>query len=190
MDMRYFIAINLEGSLKKEVGCAIEGLKAGKWDVKWVPAENLHITLKFLGDASDNTVQRVKEHLAGISKCHGPFEVKLYGVGVFPDRRRPRVVWIDLLNSEELIKLQEEVETSIITIGFAREDRLFSPHLTIGRIRTLRDSDSFISAIETLKDKDFGNIGVNKISLMNSDLKSTGAQYSIVAEFPLMKEAQ
>ncbi len=188
--MRCFVAINLEDSLKKEIGCVIRGLTEGRWDVKWVPAENLHITLKFLGDASDDSVQRVKEHLSGISKRHGPFEVKLYGVGVFPDKRRPRVVWIDLLDSGELIKLQEAVEISLITVGFTKEDRPFSPHLTIGRIRSLKAKDLFIGAIETLKDKDFGNIGVNKISLMNSDLKPTGAQYSIVAEFPLIKEAQ
>ncbi len=188
--MRCFVAVNIEDSLKKEIRSAIGDLTSGRWDVKWVPVENLHITLKFLGDAADDTVQRVKDCLARISKHHGHFEVKLQGVGVFPDRKRPRVVWIDLLNSEKLKKLQAEVEVSSVSIGFYKEDRSFSPHLTIGRIRALRDRDTFIRAIETLSDRDFGNIGVNKISFMKSDLKPTGAQYSIVAEFPLNKEEQ
>ena len=188
--MRCFVAVNIEDSLKKEIGSAISGLTSGRWDVKWVPVENLHITLKFLGDAADDAVQEIKDHLAAISERHGPFEVKLHGVGVFPDRRRPRVVWIDLPNPDKLKTLQEEVEHSLVSIGFDKEDRSFSPHLTIGRIRALGDRDAFIGTIETLRDRDFGNIGVNKISFMKSDLKPTGAQYSIVAEFSLKKEEQ
>jgi 2'-5' RNA ligase len=188
--VRCFVAINIEDSVRREIAAAVGSLSSGKWDVKWVPEENLHITLKFLGDAADESLQKVKEVLDRTSKHHGPFEVKPLGVGVFPDRRRPRVVWIDLLHADALKTLQEEVEISLISVGFKREDRRFSPHLTIGRIRTLGDRDAFIGAIETLREKDFGNIRVNKISLMKSELKTSGAQYSIVTEFPLNKEEQ
>jgi len=188
--MRCFIAINIGDSLKKDIGSAIGGLISGKGDVKWVPPENLHVTLKFLGDISDDAVQKVKDHLSAISKRHGPFEVRLHGVGVFPDRKRPRVVWIDILNVDQLIILQDEVEQYAVTSGVIRDSRPFSAHLTIGRIRSLSDRDTFFSAMETLRDRDFGNIVVNKISFMKSDLKPAGAQYSIVAEFPLKKEEQ
>ncbi len=188
--MRCFVAIPIEDPLKKEIGSAISGLSSGRWDVKWVPAENLHITLKFLGDASDDSVQKVKDNLARISEDHRAFEVRLHGVGVFPDRKRPRVVWIDILDSEQLAKLQAKVEHCLVTLGFERDSRPFSPHLTIGRIRSIRDRDTFFAAMETLRDRDFGNIGVDKISFMKSDLKPAGAQYSIVAEFPLEKEEQ
>jgi 2'-5' RNA ligase len=188
--MRCFIAINLDDPLRKKIASVMRDLMTGKWDVKWIPPENLHITLKFLGEASEDSVRILKDNLSAIAKEHLPFEVKLRGVGVFPDRKRPRVVWIDIIDSRELTILQEEVEYSAISIGFNKETRKFSPHLTIGRIRSLMVVEAFMKAIEPLKDEDFGNIAVNKISLMKSDLKPTGAQYSIVTEFPLTKEGQ
>jgi 2'-5' RNA ligase len=186
--MRCFIAINIEDPLKKEIGSAIGSLGSGRWDVKWVSPENLHITLAFLGDIPDDSVPRVNDQLSAVSKSHAPFEVSLCGTGVFPDRKRPRVVWIGLSNPEKLKVLQNDIEQATLFISLAKEDRSFSPHLTIGRIRSLRDRDAFIRNIETLRDRDFGNIGVKKISFMRSELKPAGAQYSIVAEFPLTKE--
>jgi 2'-5' RNA ligase len=188
--MRCFIAVNLDDSMKREIGSVITGLKSGNWDVKWVPAENLHITLKFLGETSEDLAERIKRELAVISGRYGHLDLSFRGVGVFPDRKRPRVVWIDLFYPEELRRLQEEVEQILSTIGFEREDRPFSPHLTIGRIRSSRGKDFLLNAMEALKDKDFGNIRADRISLMKSDLKPTGAQYSVVAEFPLTKEEQ
>lgn len=185
--MRCFIAINLDDSLKKEIASTIAGLRSGNWDVKWVPAENLHITLRFLGEASEDLAERIKNELSGISKRHGRLDMTFRGVGVFPDRKRPRVIWIDLFHPEELRILKEEVEEAVSTMGFEIEDRPFSPHLTIGRIRSLRGRDFLLKAMEALKDKDFGNIVADKISLMKSDLKPTGAQYSVIAEFPLTR---
>jgi 2'-5' RNA ligase len=115
--------------------------------------------------------------------------LKFKGVGIFPDRRRPRVIWIDILESEKLIELQKEVEHSLSLIGFKEEDRPFSPHLTIGRARSSAGKDSLLKAIETLKDRDFGNIGVNNVSLMKSDLRPGGAQYTTMAEFNLKRRS-
>ena len=185
--MRCFIAVNLSASLKREVAAAVKGLAAGNWDVKWVAADNLHITLRFLGTVADDTVERIMELLKTVASGHGSFAVPLRGVGVFPDRRKPRVVWIDIPDSGELTRLQAEVEEACVTIGFTKEDRPFSPHLTLGRIRSMdpKDREPFMRAVETLKDRDFGNIGVNKISLMKSELEPAGARYFIVAEYPL-----
>jgi 2'-5' RNA ligase len=188
--MRCFIAINLDDSLKEKIGSAITRLRSGKWDVRWVPAKNLHITLRFLGETSDDLAEKIKGELSGISRHHGHFDLNCRGVGVFPDRKRPRVIWIDLIYPEELKQLQKQIDEYLATIGFERDDRPFSPHLTIGRVRSLRGTELFIRAMEGLKDEDFGNIGVDKIFLMKSDLKPAGAQYSVVAEFPLTKEGQ
>jgi 2'-5' RNA ligase len=185
--MRSFIAINLDDSLRNEIDKATTSLRSGNWDVKWVAAANLHITLKFLGEISENTVAGLKERLLPIASHHESFAFRLKGVGIFPDKRRPRVIWIDILEPDRLVKLQEEVEHNLLTIGFKREDRPFSPHLTIGRVRSSVDKESLLGAVETLKDKDFGNIGVNKVSLMKSDLKPGGAQYTPIAEFDLKR---
>jgi 2'-5' RNA ligase len=187
--MRSFIAINLDDSLRNEVDRATAGLKSGNWDVKWVSPANLHITLKFLGEIPEDDLQGIREILLSIVPHHESFAFKLKGVGIFPDKRRPRIVWIDLLESEKLIKLQEKVDNTLVTIGFKREDRPFSPHLTIGRIRSSAGKESLLRAVETLKDKDFGNIGVNKVSLMKSDLKPGGAQYMTIAEFSLKRRS-
>jgi len=188
--MRCFIAINLDDVVKKEIDASVALLKKEKADVKWVPAANLHVTLKFFGEIDERTVEKIEENLSEISRKFSPFEVKLHGLGVFPDERRPRVIWIDFLDSRRLIKLQEEVEYSIVSIGFEKEDRPFSPHLTIGRVRSPKNKDLLLRAMGPLRSKDFGNIGVDKIFLMKSDLKPTGAQYTAVAEFPLTKEEQ
>lgn len=186
--MRCFIAIIIDDSLKNEIDESITGLKTGASDVKWVPSENLHVTLKFLGETPEGQLTQIYEKIERISARHEPFHLHLQGVGLFPDKKRPRVVWIDLKDSERLIKLQEDVEDSLITIGFKNDNRHFSPHLTIGRVRSLKGRDSLLSEMEKLRDKDFGNIGVNKISLMKSELRPTGARYTAVAEYHLNKE--
>ncbi len=188
--MRCFISINLGDSLKREIGSATGALRQGNWDVKWVSVENLHITLKFLGEVPEKLTEVIQQRLIGTSGRHIPFDLKLRSIGVFPDRKRPRVVWIDIVSPEELAKLQQAIEETLETLGFTREDRAFSPHLTIGRVRSLRGRDFLLKAMEALKDIDFGNISVDRIYLMKSDLKPAGAQYSVIAEFPLTKEGQ
>jgi 2'-5' RNA ligase len=187
--MRSFIAINLDDSLRSEIASVTAGLRSGNWDVKWVSPANLHITLKFLGEIPEDALQGIRDTLLSVAPHHESFAFKLKGVGIFPDKKRPRVIWIDILEPERLIKLQEEVENSLISIGFKREDRPFSPHLTIGRIKSSAGKESLLRAVETLKDRDFGNIGVNKVSLMKSDLKPGGAQYTTIAEFSLKRRS-
>jgi 2'-5' RNA ligase len=185
--MRCFISVNLDEALKGEIHKAVERLRDEKADVKWVPAGNLHITLKFLGNADEETVARLEERLSPLAERHGSFRMSLHGMGLFPDRRRPRVVWIDLIDAGRLTEIQRDIEQTASSLGFEREDRPFSPHLTIGRIRSPKGTSSLLGAIETLKDKDFGNIEVNAVSLMKSDLKPTGAQYTTLAEFHLRR---
>jgi len=185
MDMRCFIAINLEDSLKREISESTAGLRKGEWDVRWVSTENLHITLKFLGETSEGMLQDIKEKLLQASACCKPFDIRLCGVGVFPDEKRPRVIWIDLLDSDGLVRLKEEIEKSMADLGFEKEARPFSPHLTIGRVKTPKGKDSLLSAVRTLKDREFGNIRVEGFSLMRSDLRPSGARYTVMAEFKL-----
>lgn len=188
MEIRCFIAINLSDSLKNEIDNSINWLRKGDSDVKWVSSENLHLTLKFLGETSEDLIKSLQEKLSMISAHHVPFEVNLKGIGIFPDKRRPRVIWINILDSDKLIKLQEALDITTVSLGYNKEIRSFSPHLTIGRVRSQKGKDMLLEAIETLKDKDFGNINVNKFSLMRSVLKPTGAQYTTLSEFHLNKE--
>lgn len=188
MEIRCFIAINLGDSLKDEIDNSITSLRKGDWDVKWVSSENLHLTLKFLGEASEDLIKNLQEKLSMITARHDPFEINLKGIGIFPDKGRPRVIWVNILDSDRLIKLQEALDKTTVSLGIKEDIRSFSPHLTIGRVRSQKGKDMLLRAIETLKDKNFGNINVNKFSLMRSVLKPTGAQYTTLAEFHLNKE--
>jgi RNA 2',3'-cyclic 3'-phosphodiesterase len=188
MSIRCFVAINLDERLKRDLYHATEELRDMQCDVKWIPMENVHITLKFLGDTPEEFIPKIGERLAAVSGTHTPFSMKLHGAGVFPDRRRPRVVWIDILDSDELTKLQKKVEESLVFIGFKEDNRPFTPHLTIGRVRSPKGNASLVRMVETLKENDFGIIKVEKISLMKSDLKPSAAQYTSVAEYYLWKE--
>ncbi|HWR57871.1 MAG TPA: RNA 2',3'-cyclic phosphodiesterase [Thermodesulfovibrionales bacterium] len=187
--MRCFISINLPETLRKDIHGAIEVMKKGNADVKWVPADNLHITLKFLGNTDEDIARQLEGRLSALAGSHHSFRINLRGIGVFPDSKRPRVVWIGLLDTEALRKLQRDVEQTAGTAGFADEDRPFSPHLTIGRIRSSAGKSYLIKSVEALKERDFGNIEVNTFSLMKSDLKPTGAQYTTLAEFHLKRRS-
>lgn len=185
--MRCFISINLDETVKKEIDAAIRQLKPANSDVKWVSADNTHITLKFLGNIGEDIVEGLKEKLSLVVGRHDSFRINLHGVGLFPDKRRPRVVCVNLIDTQALKELQVHVEESAVSIGLSKENRPFSPHLTIGRIKSSIRHNSLFNMIEALKDKDFGNIEADRIYLMKSDLKPTGAEYSILAEFQLRR---
>lgn len=190
MGIRCFVAIPLDAALKKEIATSVADLKKASSDVRWVQAESLHATLKFLGDTNEDLLQPLYEKLLPVSASHRPFTLGIRGVGLFPKRGKPRVIWIDIQSYQELAKLQEDVEDALVTIGFDKEERFFSPHLTIGRVKGPRNINTLLQELEALKDKDFGTIEVRSFSLMKSELKPTGAEYTILKEFDLKKEAQ
>lgn len=189
MDIRCFAAIILPEAVKNGLWEAAAVLRDTGCDIKWVSKENLHLTMKFLGYVPEVSVKNTERKLMDLSKTQQAFNFKLSGTGMFPDNRNPRIIWIGISKGrEELAKLQEKLDIYLATIGFKKENRPFSAHITIGRIRSHRGLASLITALETLKNQEFANIEVQKISLMRSDLKPTGAQYSTIAEFNLEKE--
>lgn len=184
MGIRTFISINIDEALKKEINNFITDLKRHNLDVRWVPVENLHITLKFLGHISEETIERVKDSLYNIALLFRPFRLRFNGVGLFPDTKRPRVIWIDISDKDVLRSLNKAIEEILVETGFKREDREFSPHLTVGRVRSLRDRERLIGLVRDIKDREFGIIDVDRVFLMKSELRPGGAQYSVIAEFP------
>lgn len=183
MGIRCFISISLPVSIRTEIEKTIAELRIGRADIKWVSAENMHITLKFLGCVPEEALTDIKDKLTTASESGYAFNFRLSGFGMFPDSRNPRVIWIGITDNGEIKKLQKKVEDSMATIGFEKENRPYSPHLTVGRVRSLKGMNSMIKAIEALKGMEFGNIDVSKMSLMKSELKSTGAQHTVLAEF-------
>jgi 2'-5' RNA ligase len=106
-------------------------------------------------------------------------------VGVFPNRKYPRVIWVGIEDSDFLKNLQKDIEHAMASLGYQKEEREFHPHLTLGRVRSQKGMAHIIHELDTLQSKDFGSVEINSIKLMRSDLKPTGSQYYCLQEIPL-----
>ena len=178
--MRTFIAIDIPAEIKSTIGDIIR--KAGTADaIRWVPARNMHLTLKFLGEVRDDLVPAIEQKLRAAAAGQGPFSVGIRGTGAFPNLKRPNVLWVGFEPSGPLKAIFEGIEKGLSEIGIQKESRPFSPHMTIGRVRDLRGIEPATRELASYKDTFFGTIDVHEILLMKSVLKPAGAEYSKAA---------
>jgi len=185
MDIRCFIAVNLPDEIKKTVGNVISELKKTGADVKWVNAGNIHLTLKFLGNTDASLIPAMTEALSKkVSLCK-PFYITIAGVGCFPSEKRPRVIWIGIEDSEILSCIKKDIDVVLSGFGFAPEERAFSPHFTIGRVRSLQKMRELMYSFEEFRKSDFGRVEVSAIHIMKSELKPAGAEYSSLGRISL-----
>jgi len=186
-EIRAFVAIELPVELRTKINLLTAQLKTRNMTaVRWVTAENIHLTLKFLGNISQMTMDRLIPMLRPVGAAQTPFEINVAGIGAFPNPRRPRVIWVGLHAPENLVLLQAAVENAAAEVGVAPEERGFSPHLTIGRVRqeaTGVEIDSIAEGIRQLKFDPIGTISATEFSLIRSDLRPEGPRYSILANF-------
>jgi 2'-5' RNA ligase len=183
--LRSFIAIELPEAVISALSEFQQELKKYGADVRWVKPQNIHLTLKFLGNIDDKDSDRIKKAIEGISKNCSYFDIRIKGTGVFPNMKNPRVLWIGVSENGILGGLQKAIEEAMSSLGFEKEDREFAPHLTLGRFRSSYGKESLLEKIELNRDREFGHIPVRMVSLMKSDLSPAGAKYSRVAEIPL-----
>jgi RNA 2',3'-cyclic 3'-phosphodiesterase len=185
MNVRCFIAVDLTVQVKGALRELIEVLKRHGGDIKWVRSENLHLTLKFLGGTPPELLPKISESIAVLTSSYRPFSIKVAGVGVFPGRKNPRVVWVGIHDSETLGTVKESIENAMISYGYEKEDREFRPHLTIGRVRSQRGMISTMNALNAYEGKDFGTVLIDRIKLMKSELKPSGPEYTCLYDLPL-----
>src|SRR5688572_8130706 len=134
--IRTFICIEIPESIKERIGQLQEALRPIKAQVSWTKPSNIHLTLKFLGGVPASRVEGVRKAVERAASGISPFEVEVSGTGCFPSPRSPRVLWVGLSQLPEALKqLSAKLEDELERLGFAREKRKFSPHLTIGRLR-------------------------------------------------------
>jgi 2'-5' RNA ligase len=187
--IRSFIAIELSDELKLKLGELESRLKSGgQPGVKWVNPNSIHLTLKFLGniDASktDDITGAIKEAAKGVS----PFNLKVDGLGVFPNLRRPQVVWIGLSEEvDKLGKLQHQLELNLVPLGFSPESRKFTPHLTLARVNNRVSPDERQRLGKRIAETKFaaGIFQVTAVSLIKSQLTRQGAIYSRISSVSL-----
>jgi 2'-5' RNA ligase len=185
--MRLFIAVNFPSKLKNEIGSLISDLKEIPADLKWVEAQNIHLTLQFLGNVSEEQVTAVVEALKRAAAGAVPLTLKVGGVGVFPSRERPRVFWAGISgDTAALLNLSRRVQREMRVLGFAQGKNTFSPHLTLARLRSAAGFPGFIDMAEKLAEKkEFGAAKIKTIELMLSELSSRGPKYFTLASVQL-----
>lgn len=184
--MRAFIAIDLPENIHAELRRRQAEFRALCPDARWTRPEGIHLTLKFLGEINDAQVRQVSDALAALGPLE-PFAVEVKGFGVFPDARRPRVFWAGLEAPPALAKLAESVEERMEKLGFVREDRPFTPHLTLARFKNPRPQPALQQASEQLGGAGLpllGRFEVSEFFLFESKLSPHGAEYRKVARFP------
>ena len=176
--MRTFIAISIPKNIKDKIGIYEEPLKKQKVKISWVKPENIHITLKFLGEVEENKIPEIYEALKKCVSNKNPFEIEVIGTGGFPNLSRPRVIWVGLKKgSEELKILAKSIDNELEKLGFQKEKRGFSPHLTIGRVKSIYNIDKFVKKMNSIEFKG-ETFTAEEVSIMKSDLKPTGAVYT------------
>jgi 2'-5' RNA ligase len=183
--MRLFVAVSLAQEIRAHLACVQDRLRHARADVSWVRAENLHVTLKFLGETEEKRLERIRSALAEVARGGAPFVMEVAGVGSFGGRV-PRVVWVGVTNgAEPLVRLAGEIAAALAPLGFPREKRGFTAHFTLGRVRSARNADSLCAALEASRDEDFGASEIRHFELMQSELRPSGSIYTVLDRFPL-----
>ena len=177
--IRSFICVSIPSQVRHSVADVQQELRAVCRDVKWVRPESMHITLKFLGDVEQDRIQALKLSLERAVSSSSPFLMSLDGLGRFPKSGRARVIWAGIRQGAVILKtLAQSVDEACVSLGFEREKRPFSPHLTLGRVRR----GALIDAERCLQNNDFtsGSFEVREMQLMKSDLLPSGARYTVI----------
>lgn len=184
--IRAFIAIELPREIRAGLEQVTGRLRQAAADVRWVKTADIHLTLKFLGDVAED---RLPELIVCIEGClHGipPVPIEVRGLGAFPDDRNPRIIWIAASDKSGMLAgLQGAIEDGLARIGFAKEHRPFSPHLTLGRLKSPRGGDAVRRGLAELKNSDCGSYTADSVCLFKSDLRRTGPVYTILQPFSL-----
>jgi RNA 2',3'-cyclic 3'-phosphodiesterase len=180
--LRVFVAMDVPEEVLRNIAQLMKELVAVARGARWVRTEGMHVTLKFIGEASREMTERVKSSLADIHSA-SPIEVSFRGMGCFPNERRPRVLWAGIEASGNLAELAAEVETRLATLGIPREERTFRPHLTLARFNEPQSQLRLAEAMQRLSTREFGAMRTSELHLYQSKLKPGGAEYMRLATF-------
>jgi RNA 2',3'-cyclic 3'-phosphodiesterase len=188
----------LDAAVRSALGTEIERVRPTSGGIGWVTADNLHLTLKFLGAVEVDRLDAVRAALD--RAVHGvcAFDFAVEGLGAFPSLTRPRVIWAGIKDPsarrdrsaapsgrEALAELAERVERELTALGFAREARAFSPHITLGRVREPRPNPKLAAALDAARALVLGEVRVDRVCLMRSDLSPRGARYTELSSHAL-----
>lgn len=191
MIFRSFIAIEISPLIQSAISRQMTDLKKlfPNPDIRWVPTNNIHLTLKFLGDVSTQDLDILAKTLSAEINQLGSFSIPFSETGVFPNARKPRIIWIGLSYQTNLVSLHKIIEATTSRLGFPSEERSFSPHITLGRVSEKFTPANFQKLLDNLRSIDISSIApisIDSITIFKSDLKPNGPVYSVLNTIPLM----
>lgn len=180
--MRLFVALEIPLAVRLNLAALLVSMRAITKEPRWVRAENLHVTLKFLGEVAEGKVHAVRAALGEI-RSDKAVSLEFRGLGFFPNEKHPRVFWVGIEASPNLKTLAGNIEGGVEKLGTPREKREFSPHLTLARFERPRLPEELRKLIADNQRRAFGSLRTNEFHLIQSKLKPAGAEYTTVATF-------
>ena len=185
--LRLFFAVPVADDLRPVLTQVQARLKTTGAKVGWVKSGNLHFTLKFLGDTPEEQVSQLAEVARQVATAIPVHQIKMCGAGGFPNARRPRVVWVGCTDGrEQFAQLGQQLDEALVQAGLAEpEKRSFTPHLTLGRVRSRHGLEDLAAAMRELSEHEVGEMQVDHFVLIRSQLHPQGAVYTPVARFEL-----
>jgi 2'-5' RNA ligase len=183
--MRLFTALDLPSDLVANLEELLQRLKPSA-EINWSQPRNLHVTTKFIGEWPEERLAELKTALAGLPS-RAPIPVSIEKLGYFPNPHSPRVFWAGISGGDELAGLARDTETALVPLGIAKEERAYSPHLTLARIKTPGKQPALLQAVAKLPSLEFGSFIADRFYLYHSRTAPSGSVYTKLAEFPLAK---
>ncbi len=185
--IRTFVAVEISPAVRQAAAEVVGELATGAADVKWVEPENLHLTLKFLGDVNSREIPDVCRKVQQAAAPRQPFPLVVRGAGAFPSVARPRTIWLGVKEgSDEITTLTERLESALAELGFGRESRRFHPHLTLGRVRRGGPGLAALSEnLQALAEWEVGRFAVDQLVVFSSQLSRSGPIHEALARAPL-----
>ena len=184
--MRIFVAIELESSIKEEIARIQTRLKVTQDKIKWVEPSSVHLTLKFLGEIEEEKLEKVHRITEELGERISPFKIEVKGMGVFPGFSSPRVIWIGARDtSGELEELAARLEEALAREGFVREKRKWKAHLTLGRVKFLKETERLRELIQKEMETEAGKMEVKDLTIMQSQLTPKGPIYTSLGKIYL-----
>jgi RNA 2',3'-cyclic 3'-phosphodiesterase len=190
MAIRAFLAFELPPEIKSQVQQVSEQLKRSELDMRWVRPENIHLTILFLGDIREGDITAMGRKIENVCSGFHPFEIHLKGVGFFPDRKRPRILWAGYDGEiERLSSLKEVLYERLMSFEIKEDNREFKPHLTLGRFRRPeRGNPELDRIISRYSDLGSPSFQVDELVLFKSELKPHGSEYTRLESWPMLAD--
>ena len=184
--MRTFLAVEISDPVRSKASKLISRLSRDATGVKWVEPDNLHLTLKFFGEISDDDVSKICTAVGDAVSPIRAFDCECVGIGAFPRIEHPRTIWVGLADAQDrMARLQEAIEQSVSDLGFPREKRAFHGHLTLGRVRDSHGMQKLSASLQEQSELSLGTTRVSKVTFFASQLRSPGPTYTPLARLTL-----